>query len=116
MKAKYNNQKTSYAGIEFDSKKEATRYGELLLMQRAGLIGAIELQPRFALMCGDTPVKIRSKGVPKGRQCFYNADFRYVSHERGAVVIEDAKGFDTPASRLRRAVVEAHYGILITII
>ena len=45
--SKYRNRKTLVDGIQFDSQKEANRYQELILMERAGLIRSIELQPRY---------------------------------------------------------------------
>ena len=45
--SKYHNRKTLVDGIQFDSQKEANRYQELILMERAGLIRSIELQPRY---------------------------------------------------------------------
>lgn len=35
---KYNNRKIEVDGMVFDSKKEASRYEELLLLQKAGAI------------------------------------------------------------------------------
>jgi Protein of unknown function (DUF1064) len=40
--SKYRNHKTLYQGIQFDSQKEANRYQELVLMERAGLICNLE--------------------------------------------------------------------------
>src|SRR5690348_18077103 len=54
----------SLLGEKFSSRKEAARYQELLLMQRAGLIRNIELQPRYDLV-----VNAQKLG-------FYKADFR----------------------------------------
>jgi hypothetical protein len=51
--SKYHNHKTLYQGIQFDSQKEANRYAELLLMERAGLVRNIELQPRYDLVVND---------------------------------------------------------------
>ena len=45
--AKYNNIKTVIDGIIFDSKKEAKRYSELKLLEKAGLIGSLQLQVKF---------------------------------------------------------------------
>ena len=36
--SKYNSRKTVLDGIKFDSVKEAKRYAELKLMERAGVI------------------------------------------------------------------------------
>ena len=113
---KYFNQPTEYNGIRFDSKKEANRYADLLPLERAGEIADLKLQPRFALIINGTPVRIRSAKRPKGTACRYTADFQYTDLRTGNTVVEDTKGRDTDASRLRRAVVECIYGIEIQII
>ena len=68
---KYRNTKTELDGIVFDSKKEADRYAELRMLERAGTIKKLELQPKF-LIC---------KGVVwngrKQRDRYYIADFKY---------------------------------------
>lgn len=87
---------------------------ELRLREHAGEISNLELQPKFKLGSDESPVLIRSKGYPNGRRASYKADFRYL--EKGKVVVEDAKGMDTPVSRLKRAIVEAQYGIRIVLI
>ena len=46
-RAKYGNTKVKVDGITFDSKAEARRYGELKLLERAGEITSMELQPTF---------------------------------------------------------------------
>lgn len=115
-RSKYRNVKVTIDGHTFDSKKEAARYGELLTMQRAGLIRNLELQPKFPLVMRDfTPIKIRSKGFPNGRTASYKADFAYDDVETGKSVVEDVKSVATAteADKLRRAVVEAIYGIRI---
>ncbi len=110
----WRNVKVVVDGIKFDSKAEARRYGELGLLQKAGEIKDLECQPRFELKCGDRPIRIRNKnGHP--RRTFYTADFKYVTRI-GEQVIEDVKGYDTPISRLRRAVVEAQYDIEICLV
>ena len=42
FKSKYRAVKTEVDGITFDSKREAARYMELMLMQRAGEIKRLE--------------------------------------------------------------------------
>lgn len=106
---KYKSKRTEIDGIIFDSKREALRYLELSSLERAGLIFGLVLQPKYLLGTDEKPVLIKSKGYPNGRRAFYKADFRY--WENDASVIEDVKGYDTPMSRLKRAVVEAQYGI-----
>lgn len=45
---KYHNKKTVVDGRTFDSKKEAERYDELLLLQRAGAITDLSRQVKMA--------------------------------------------------------------------
>lgn len=121
---KFYNQPTVVAGVKFDSKREARRYQELLLLHQAGEIANLELQPQYPLtmLVLDGPevvhrdVKIRSKGYPNGRACTYRADFRYQCLRTGNLVVEDVKGFDDARARFKRAVVECIYGIEIQLI
>lgn len=97
---KYRNIKTAVDGITFDSRKEARRYGELMMLQRAGAICGLVLQPEF-------PIIMNGKQVAK-----YKADFRYQQY--GSVVIEDCKSAITRRDRvyrLKKKLVEAQYGI-----
>lgn len=50
MKRKYGNRKTVIDGIHFPSKLEAARYQQLKLLELAGQITGLELQPRFELI------------------------------------------------------------------
>lgn len=99
--SKYNAVKTEIDGYVFDSRREAARYSELRIMEKAGEIIDLELQPQY-------PCTINGKLI-----CKYIADFRYTSVKRGNVVIEDAKGFKTPVYRLKKKMVEAIYNIII---
>ena len=49
-KHKYNARRTVVDGISFASAKEARRYGELKLMERAGQISELKLQVRYKLV------------------------------------------------------------------
>tara|TARA_Y100000310_G_scaffold150480_1_gene149909 strand:- start:438 stop:788 length:351 start_codon:yes stop_codon:yes gene_type:complete len=106
---KYNAKKTAVDGIAFDSKREAKRYVELKLLEKAGEIFGLTLQPTFRFRISGNAVLIRSKGYPSGRQASYRADFRYVRD--GQDVIEDVKGVRTPLYKLKKAMVEAQYGV-----
>ena len=96
---KYHARKTEVDGIVFDSKREAARYSELKLLQAAGEIRDLELQPEYELA-------VAGRVVGK-----YIADFRYM--DGGRVVVEDAKGVRTDVYRLKKKMVEAIYGIKI---
>jgi hypothetical protein len=91
-------------GIVFDSKKEATRYATLRLLERAGKIEDLRLQQKF-------PVEIGGE-----RLCVYSADFVYWDIDLGREVIEDVKSTGTAkdaAYRLRKRAAELSHGIKI---
>lgn len=94
MASKYNAIKQTIDGHTFDSKREAHRYTELLLAQRAGKISMLRLQPAFELQ----PAFVDASGK-KQRPIVYKADFGYV--ENGQGVIEDVKGFATKEFKLK---------------
>lgn len=95
---------TTVEGIRFDSLKEARRWAELRLLERAGEIRNLRRQVRIALHGRDGPVKFQ----PSGREAFYVADFTYEDRRLGwAEVIEDSKGHQTPEFKLKRAILAA---------
>lgn len=94
---KYKNRKTVVNGITFDSAKEARRYSELVLLEKAGVINTLKLQPSF---------KIVVNGV---KICTYRADFSYT--EDGRFVVEDVKGFITQVYSMKRKLMLATHGI-----
>jgi len=106
---KYGAKRTTVDGIAFASKREAERYQELLLLQRAKQISELELQPPFDLFVanvwGPEPTGLL---VKVGR---YVADFAY--RRNGERVFEDVKGVRTETYRLKKKMVEATYGIRI---
>ena len=100
---KYGNKKTIIDGITFDSALEAARYSELKLLQRAGAIRDLKLQPVFELIPGFT-----KNGVTY-RKTVYKADFAYFDVEKGKTVIEDTKGFKTKEYILKKKLFEYNY-------
>ena len=101
---KYGNHKTEVDGIVFDSMLEAKRYGELKLMQRAGMIENLELQPRFVLQ---PSFKKNGKTI---RKIEYVADFAY--QKNGQLIVEDTKSPATLANkeyRLKKKLFEFKY-------
>lgn len=113
--AKYRNKKVEFDGHKFDSIREYERYCELKALARDGKITELKLQPKFWLKCGESDVLIRSERYPNGRRASYRADFEYID-DRGVKHVEDVKGMDTNVSRLRRAMVEAEYGVRVEIV
>lgn len=70
--SKYNNKKTQIDMYVFDSTKEAKRYKELKLLERAGEISNLELQPHFLLQDSF------NKNGRNYRKIEYIADFKYI--------------------------------------
>lgn len=105
---KYRARKVKIDGETFDSQAEYGRWCELKMLERAGEISHLERQWKVSLEVDGRPIKIKSKGYPNGRTVSYWADFSYM--ENNEWVLEDKKGFDTPVSRLKRAIVEAVTG------
>ena len=92
---KYRAKVTVIDGIRFDSKKEARRYTELKLLERAGKIKELKLQPVFLLQEG---FYRNGKAV---RQITYRADFEYLD-EKGQRIVEDVKGVETQVYKLKK--------------
>lgn len=91
---KYNAKKTVVDNVTFDSKAEARRYQELKLLEQAGEIQGLQLQPQFILL---EPF-IDSSGK-RQRPIIYKADFQY--KENGQDMVEDVKGVLTPEFKLK---------------
>lgn len=89
--SKYKNIKTTIDGITFDSKAEARRYCDLRLLQRAGEVKAIILQPSFLLEGG-----VR-----------YRADFAVIGKD--GFWLEDVKGYETQAFKIKKRLMAARY-------
>lgn len=126
-RSKYHAKPTVVDGIRFASMKEAKRYGELKLLEKAGEIEQLKLQPRFDLCvpfsAGGNAVigsyvadfeyqtVIRGETVTVHRGDGWKRDFK--CGVRGERVVEDVKGYKTPVYRLKKKMVEAQYGIQI---
>lgn len=106
-KSKYHAQKTVLDGIKFDSKKEANRYAELKLMERAGLIKGLQRQVRFEL------IPAFDVGGKHYRPTTYVADFVYTDMKSGKQVVEDCKGFRTDIYRLKAKMFAHKFGVSI---
>lgn len=88
-------------GIRFDSKREAARWAELRLLQRAGEISDLQRQVVVPLIGRDAPLKTRT-----GRAMKLTVDFAY-RNKAGVQVYEDSKGMRTRDFDVRVAVAEA---------
>lgn len=128
---KTNAVKVELDGRVFDSKKEAKRYAELKLLEKAGKISELRCQVKYELIPAqyetiDTGEVFR-KGNLKGEKKYkktclerawtYTADFVYI--QDGKEVVEDVKGYRDPSSgtyaryTLARKMMLHKYGIKI---
>lgn len=99
---KYYNHKTTLDGIVFDSGREANYYAELKLLQKAGEVVSIDLQPKFELQPGF------ERNGKKERPITYKADFK-VSYSDGHIEIIDTKGFKTDVYGIKRKMLLYRY-------
>ena len=100
---KYHSKKTVVGDKIFDSKKEADRFVELALMEKAKLIQDLKTQVAFPLIAKSQ----------YGREIVYRADFTY--YQDGKLVVEDTKSpaTKTPLYRLKKRLLAERYGIVI---
>ena len=105
---KYHAVKETVDGITFDSKAEARRYGELCLLERAGEIRDLALQPGFELQPAFTNADCKRE-----RAIVYRGDFKYVDCRTGLTVVEDVKGMRTPVYKMKRKMLEYVHGVVV---
>lgn len=112
-RSKYGNVKTGRDALRFDSKKEARRFDELVIMQQAGEIKDLRLQVEFTLQAAYT--------TPSGervRAIRYLADFAYYrrSGDGWEYVVEDVKSRPTRtrAYMMKKKLMADRLGLTIT--
>ena len=93
-KNKYGNRKVEVDGYLFDSKREAARWHELLILLKAKQISELQRQVRFPL------IPSRHYGKECVHACFYIADFVY--EEKGNRIAEDCKGYPTAEYTIKK--------------
>lgn len=99
---KYGAVATLVDGICFASKAEAARYAELRLLEHAGQIADLRLQPAYLLF----PAFVDRTGTTY-RAITYVADFAYT--EAGFSIVEDVKGVQTAVYKLKAKLFRAKY-------
>lgn len=87
---KFNAQPTVVDGIRFASKKEAKRYCELRLLESAGQISGLRIQPRVTLHCANGQ-----------KVCEARPDFGYFD-KAGHEIYEDVKGGNATRTEMYR--------------
>lgn len=123
-RSKYSNIKSKTAdGAVHDSRKEARRWNELLLLERIGLIKDLKRQVKYVLIPAQTETYERispktGKRLKDGtrvieQECSYIADFVYTNTETGNAIVEDSKGVRTKEYRIKRKLMLWIHGIRI---
>lgn len=117
---KYGSRKVEVDGVVFDSKREAARYQDLRLMEKAGEIRDLQRQVKYTLIPAqyEHPESTTKNGRGKclERECAYIADFVYTAilPDCGTItVVEDTKGFKTKDYIIKRKLMLSVYGIQI---
>lgn len=96
---KYFSREVTVDGKHFDSKKEARRYQELCLLERAGAIHNLQTQVKYVLIPAQREPDTVGKrgGIHRGkvieREVSYIADFVYWDIKSDQMVVEDVKGY-----------------------
>lgn len=121
--SKYHNQVTIISdGIKHASQKEATRWCELKLLERAGKIINLDRQVVYELIPPqyETYERFSKRGEKLGdglrvaeRRVVYVADFVYTDMETGKTVAEDTKGVRTKDYIIKRKLMRYMWGIAI---
>lgn len=101
-KKKMGNKIVEEDGIRFDSKLEAKYYEQLKLLEIAGEVTKIKLQPRFLLQEGF------NKNGKRYQPIHYIADFE-VTYKDGTVEVIDVKGFETNVFKIKEKLFEYKY-------
>ena len=115
---KYGNAKVTVEGITFDSKREARRYLDLLLLLKAGEISDLRRQVKYVLIPTQREPDIigpkggRKPGKLLEHEVAYIADFVYKDKD-GNTIVEDTKGFRTKDYELKRKMMLYFHGIRI---
>lgn len=120
---KYYNIKTKTSdGIVFDSRKEAQRWEQLLLLQKAGKIVELKRQVEYELLPNQYETYERfsktGKRLKDGerlveRKVEYLADFVYHDVDTGELIVEDTKGVKTKDYIIKRKLMLLVHGIKI---
>jgi hypothetical protein len=95
---KYRAKRTKADGMMFHSQREAERWQQLRLLEKAGLISNLQRQVSYECW------------VNGQRVCKWIADFVYNDTHK-VKIVEDSKGPKTPEYKLKRKLMKACHGI-----
>ena len=122
MASKYGNVKRRTAdGILHDSSKEARRWTELKLLERAGIITHLQRQVEYILIpkqeerykriSPKTGKRLKDGVRTLEHECCYVADFVYNDAKTGELIVEDTKGVKTKDYIIKRKLMLWIYNI-----
>lgn len=104
---KYRSKPCSVGDEKYRSQRERDRHQQLLLMQRAGHIAGLIREVTFTLANG-----VRIEGEKRARPALrYIADFVYSDIKLGRIIVEDAKGVQTPVYRVKKHLMKSVHNI-----
>lgn len=122
---KYHAEKITIDGETFDSRKEARRWQDLRLLEKAGEISDLRRQIKYTLIPTqrEAPIVTKTGKIKPGKliekEVSYVADFVYQDAHTGETIVEDVKGYRDPGSAgykvfvLKRKMMLYFYGIRI---
>lgn len=121
--SKYKNKKVTIDGETFDSKREAQRWCELIMLQRAGEVTFLQRQVKYVLIppqhetyerYGKKGQRLKDGQRTLEKECTYIADFQYHDAKTGNLVVEDTKGVRTKDYIIKRKLMLWVHGIRIS--
>lgn len=98
--SKYHNRKIEVGGETFDSQGEYNRWCELKMLERAGQITDLKRQVYFELIPAQYEIDEKGRRRLVERALGYVADYVYT--EDGKTVVEDYKGLQTDAFKIKK--------------
>lgn len=104
---KYGAKPVVVDGVWFASQREGNRWWDLRMLEKCGEISQLERQVPYVL----APAVNLYGEKRKKTALRYVADFRYFDVKAGHVVVEDAKGFESPVSRIKRHLMKSVHNI-----
>lgn len=107
---KYHAKQTIVDGITFHSKKEASYYSNLKLLQKTGEVITFDHQISFTLFEG---FKLNGKSIM--RPVKYILDFK-VKYKSGETKYIDTKGYLTPLAQVKLKWMMDKFGILVEVV
>lgn len=107
VRSKYGARKKELDGVTFDSTAEANAYVRLKVLESAGEILNLKLQPFYIVKDG-----FRDGSGKWWRPIQYRADFSFLRPTEGNTwrqIAVDVKGFPTPAFKLKEKLFRAKF-------